>query len=109
MEFTTDHDICKRFGLNHGQFFSDYNLKNVRWFLNGQSIGFGDLRSKDILRISEELKENEVFEGYNEHHMSPWMTRENPVIRIDHENVEFPEVERVKPETRRKVRLGWKD
>lgn len=109
MELPVNKDICNRFALNHGQFFSDWQLKNQWWFLNGTSFGFGDLRAIDLIRINEALEEDEVFETYNEHHLTPWMTRENPTMRIDNKNIHFLDAERVTPETRRKVRMNWKD
>lgn len=99
-----DDAVCQRFGLRHGQFFAKYRFKNLHWFLNGKEFGFGDLRSIDILNIHDRLNEDDVFEGFNEHHMTQYMQRENPVVRINYVEIEYPPAVPVTNETRIKIK-----
>lgn len=96
-------EVADRFGLRHGQLWAEYKLKNQQWFLNGKKIGFGDLRTSDILRISNTLEEGEVFEGFNEHHGGQFQQRENPMVTIKLHNIDFPNPVRVSDETRAKL------
>lgn len=96
---------CDRLCLSNDQFYSKQRLKNQQWFLNGEQIGYGDLRDLDIFRINEFLFPGEVFEAFNEHHMTRFMMRENPTIRITHAAIEFPDFQPVKEETRRAIYL----
>ena len=95
---------CNRLCLNDGQFFSTYKFKNVQWYLNGKRIGFGDLRTIDIIHIGEALTEGEIFEAFNEHHMTPWMQRESPMVRIEHNATTYPDRAPVSEETRAMLR-----
>lgn len=107
MQFLIDHEACGRLGLRHGQFFAYFKHKNLHWELNGKIIGYGDLRNEDIARIAEVLTEGEEFKGYNEHHMSRTMQRENEVVYIAKDTIDFPPGEEVKSETRRQIYLEW--
>jgi hypothetical protein len=107
VEMIKNPEACARFGLRDGQFFAHWQKKNQHWFLNGKWIGFGDIRGEDIERIQAELKDGEKFEGFNEHHMSRFMQRENPVICIDMNSVVFPDPIPVTPETRARVYEQW--
>jgi hypothetical protein len=100
------HDVmCKRFYLRDGQFYGnvDNNKRNLYWYLNDERFGFGDLSPSDILIISSALEPGEVFSGYNERHMTPYMDRENPVVVINCQEVKYPEPIGVSKETRAKV------
>jgi hypothetical protein len=100
-----NNDICERFQLNDGQFFSTYARKNLHWFLNGEQFGFGDLREDDIMRIQMRLQQEDVFEGFNEHHMSMFMQRENPVVVIKFNYIGFPQAVPVSEKTRNDIRM----
>lgn len=84
-------EICLRLGLHHQAIWADYEHKNLHWFIGAQKIGFGDLLEADFRRIQDGLEEGEVFEGYNEHHMSRFMQFENPVVRITKEEIIHPD------------------
>lgn len=98
-----DDIACKRFGLKHGQFFAEYRFSNVHWILNDKEIGYGDLRVEDIIKIHQTLGEDDVFEGFNEHHMTHHMQRESPVVRIRNTSIQYPGAVPVSNETRIKI------
>lgn len=101
-----NNKLTKRFDLNDGQFFAETRLKNQHWFLNDVRFGFGDLRDTDLFRIQELLYEEEVFKGYNEHHMSMFMQRQNPMVVVNNTSIDFPEFEPVSEATREEIRRG---
>lgn len=80
----------ERFGLREGQFFAYYKHKNLHWVLNEEFFGFGDLRDEDIERIFNELSDNEIFEGFNEHHFSAWKINDLPILRITSTEITNP-------------------
>ena len=82
--------IRERLGLRDGQFFAYFINKNLIWTLNGERFGFGDIRIEDVGRIREGLNENEVFEGWNEHHGTRWQQTDVPMVRITSELVTYP-------------------
>jgi hypothetical protein len=93
-----DYELCKRFELSSGQFFTGkVRLKNQRWYLDGVEFGYGDLRDVDITKIMEYLEEGEMFEGYPESHMTLFQYRENPNVRIFHNSIHFPDEISMKP------------
>jgi hypothetical protein len=105
MREEVQREVRSRFFLNNGQFFAYNSRKNLWWYLNGERFGFGDLREKDILLIRLLIEPGEVFEGFNEHHLTEWMQRESPMIRITAGGgVEFPAHVPVSQETRDKVK-----
>lgn len=87
------HVAKERFGLNHQQFFAEFKHKNLFWVLDGQTIGFGDLRQEDIELIQLQLREDEEFLGYNEHHATTWQQTPHAVIRITHDEITYPQRE----------------
>lgn len=92
-------EICGRLGLKHGAVWADLEHKNLWWFVDAQKIGYGDLLFSDYKRIQDGLEGDEVFIGYNEHHMSRWMQFENAVIIISKTEVIHPDRVPVSPET----------
>jgi hypothetical protein len=82
-------DMRDRFNLRNGQFFGSYEYKNLWWEINGQFFGFGDLNEADIYRIRLALQEDEIFQGWNEHHLSEWQQTDVPMIRITRECVKY--------------------
>lgn len=103
LDKTLNKIICSRFHLSDGQFFAISRVKNQRWFLNGNEFGFGDLHDENIHFIGIVIEPGEVFEGFNEHHMSEFMQRESPMIRIDSGGVTFPDRVPVSEETWNKI------
>lgn len=99
-------EICKRFHLRDGVFWGEYRHKNLHWFLNDKRFGFGDLRDSDIQIIHMALEPGEVFKGYNEHHGSSFMQRENPVIEINSTEVLHHKPIPVTQDTWDKIREG---
>lgn len=97
----------RRFHLRDGAFFGQNKFKNLWWHLNGEEIGYGDLRDSDITIIAAAVEAGEVFEGFNEQHMTRNMLRESPMIRITVNGVEFPEHVPVSEKTLKEIwRLG---
>lgn len=78
----SNKEVLNRFNLRDGQFYAYYAYKNLWWFLDGERIGYGDLRDEDILYISNALSEGEEFVGWNEHHGSRWQQTKTPMVRI---------------------------
>jgi hypothetical protein len=91
--------VRDRFHLRNGQFFATYGRKNLWWYLNDEEFGFGDLRESDIFLIQCALEPGEVFKGYHEGHMTPFMQGENPIIVINSVEVRYPKHIPVLPET----------
>lgn len=79
-----------RFGLHHGQFFGESLYNNLFWVLDGETIGYGDIRMEDLSKILNNLKPEEVFEGFNEHHGSQWQQTEHAMIKITGGIISFP-------------------
>lgn len=87
----TLEDILARFKIHDGQFFGDYKYKNLWWELDGQKLGYGDLRLSDILYIQTQLNDGEEFVGWNEHHFSEFRQTKTPMIRIRQDSVKYRE------------------
>ena len=83
------HLVRDRFRLTQGQFFATYQCKNNWWELDGEFFGFGDLTSEDVFRIQRQLTEDEVFQGWNEHHGTPMQQSPVPMIRISKHDIVF--------------------
>jgi len=83
------HLVRERFRLSQGQFFHNPNQKNRWWELDGEFFGFGDLTSEDIFRIQRQLTEDEIFQGWNEHHGTPMQQSPVPMIRITKHDIVF--------------------
>lgn len=79
-----------RFGFHHGQFFSEYLYKNLHWVLDGETIGFGDIREKDVATLIDTLNAGEVFEGFNEHHGTRFQQTPRAMIMIMDGVISFP-------------------
>ena len=88
--------MAKRFEMLHGQFFADQLYRNVFWVINGTTMGYGDLRAQDIIALTKGLKEDEVFEGFNEHHGSQFQQTDYAMIKIENGVISFPDIERRK-------------
>ena len=84
------HIAETRFGMHHGQFFGEYMFKNLHWVLDGNVIGFGDLRQVDISALLNNLKPGEVFEGFNEHHGSQFQQTDHAMVKITDGVISFP-------------------
>jgi len=82
-------EMLERFGLHDGQFFGGYKYKNLWWTLNGVDIGFGDLRSYDIVCISVLLKEDEKFVGWHESRGMPHQQTEHPMVIIENKRITY--------------------
>ncbi|MCA9367098.1 hypothetical protein KC887_02395 [Candidatus Kaiserbacteria bacterium] len=82
-----NNPITDRFGLMNGQFYAYYRYKNLRWFLNDTEFGYGDLTDNQILNISENLGEGEVFRGYNEHHGTRFQQTHLPYLEITKDEI----------------------
>lgn len=56
------------FGLHDGQISDPDKVHNGGWYnLVGEKLGWGDLSPEQILRISQEIEENELFIVLSEH------------------------------------------
>lgn len=82
MSYIQERELQSRFSLSNGQMRSPYRFKNVRWYLNGEYFGCGDLIDSDIERIAMCLDNGELFEGFNEHHGGAFQQTTFPYIRI---------------------------
>jgi len=80
-------EVQERFGLTDGQFFAEYRYKNLWWTLDGVDIGFGDLRSYDIVCISVMLNDDEKFVGWHESRGMPVKQTEHPMVIIEHNRI----------------------
>lgn len=84
-------DVARaRFNLRPGQTFYNYLYKNLWWSLNGQTIGFGDLRLEDLERIKKLLKDDEVFCGWDQDQGTPAEKTPRPMVRIIKEVIGYP-------------------
>lgn len=81
---------AERFGLHHGQFFAENLYNNLFWVLDGETIGYGDIRMQDLAQILNNLKAGEVFEGFNEHHGSEFQQTEHAMIKVTDGVISFP-------------------
>lgn len=95
------------FGLRDGQMRSDINgdpfAKNQWWCLESPGmgvmhVGYGDLSEDDVLRIAEELADDEVFTTFNEYdgnrahsaYSDPFQMGMVPRMVITNRDLEFP-------------------
>ncbi len=87
----THLDVARdRFQLNSGQFFGLYLFKNLWWVLDEITIGYGDLRAKDLDTIQTNLFYEETFLGWNEHHGSDFQQTAYPVVKITTDKISYP-------------------
>jgi hypothetical protein len=87
----THLDVARdRFQLNSGQFFGLYLFKNLWWVLNDITIGYGDLRAKDLDNIQMHLVDGEIFLGWNEHHGSDFQQTSYPTVQITKDKISYP-------------------
>jgi hypothetical protein len=80
-------EMRNRFGLGNGAVWASNIYKNLWWEVNGEFFGYGDLNAADVFRIQENLRGDEIFQGWNEHHMSRWQQRSTPMIRIKRDEI----------------------
>ncbi len=87
----THRDVARdRFQLNSGQFFGLYLFKNLWWVLDDNTIGYGDLRAKDLDNIQTHLLDGETFLGWNEHHGSDFQQTAYPIVKITKDKISYP-------------------
>lgn len=61
-----------RFGLRSGQFYALNFIADASWYnQHGDLLGSGDITFENVLRISSELEENEMFILLREHASYP--------------------------------------
>lgn len=82
-------EMCNRFGLRNGQFFANYACKNVWWELDGEFFGYGDLSAENVFELQRRLEEGEVFQAWNEHHMTDWQQTDTPMLRIKKDDIMY--------------------
>jgi hypothetical protein len=83
------HLVRDRFGLRQGQFFHNPHKQNLWWELDGEFFGFGDLTGEDVFRIQSLLAQNEVFQGWNQHHGTGMQQTPYPQIRIRADDITY--------------------
>lgn len=79
-----DQDQLRRFELTHGQLLDGANARytNLRWFLNDEEIGFGDLSEENIGMIAKKLREGDEFVGIWCDGTLPQGLRDVPMVKI---------------------------
>ena len=96
--YNRELDLRKRFGLFNGQIRTPHRHKNVIFSIvqpelqNGDIacvFGIGDLSDDDILRIGQNLRDGEMFVGWDEHHFGPFKRTKMPLIRITNSDIIF--------------------
>lgn len=80
----------ERFDLRHGQFYGVFKYKNLWWELDGETIGYGDLTEEQIAHIQTQLRTNETFRGWNEHHGTQFQQTERPMVYITNQRISYP-------------------
>ena len=88
IQYTDDAPAWReRFELTDCQIAHTPVYRNLWWELDGHFFGYGDLSAGDIFKIRKRLRDDEVFQGWNEHHQSNWHSSVGPMIRIKKDDI----------------------